>query len=186
MVYTLIGRINGMESIDYFQSIGISQPVLVTNGAALSVINFILQAGVPVIVDGVHDLPHLNDSPIEAPYQLAVKLSQAGILTAITFPGSMSSRNLAFTAGTAVAHGLDKETALQLITYNPAKILGIDNQYGSLANGKSATFFISEGDALDMASQNIVQAFIDGRAIELTAKQQELYNRYQQKYAIGE
>lgn len=175
-----------MESIHYFQSMGIAKPILVTSGAALPVIDFIRQANVPVIVNGVHDLPQLNDSPVEAPYQLAVKLTQAGILTAVTYPGSMSSRNLAFTAGTTVAHGLDKETALQLITLNPAKILGINEQYGSLATGKSATFFISQGDALDMATQNIDQAFIDGRAIELTAKQQKLYHRYQKKYAIGE
>jgi len=175
-----------MESIHYFQSIGIDKPVLITDGAAIPVIDFIRQAKVPVIVSSVHDLPQLNDSPIEAPYQLAVKLSQAGILTAITYPDSMSSRNLPFTAGTTVAHGLDKETALQLITLNPAKILGIDKQYGSLVAGKSATFFISQGDALDMASQNIRQAVIDGRNIDLQGKQQKLYDRFQQKYQLGE
>jgi imidazolonepropionase-like amidohydrolase len=39
--------------------------------------------------------------------------------------------------------GLNKEKALQLITENPAKILGIDEDYGTLEVGKSATLFIS-------------------------------------------
>ncbi|MCW8869664.1 MAG: amidohydrolase family protein, partial [Proteobacteria bacterium] len=110
----------------------------------------------------------------------------AGILTAISYPGSMSSRNLGFTAGTAVAQGLDQETALTLITLNPAKILKIDENYGSLAVNKSATFFISNGDALDMSGQQIQTAFIDGRQIDLSGKQQKLYQRYHDKYQSSE
>ena len=43
----------------------------------------------------------------------------------------MGARNLPFLAGTAAAYGLDKEEALKLITYNTAKILGIDNITGT-------------------------------------------------------
>ncbi|KAA3639217.1 MAG: amidohydrolase [Proteobacteria bacterium] len=175
-----------IESIEFMQSIGIEKPVLVTDSAALSVLDFIVSADVPVIVSTVHDLPQRNDSPIDQPYKVAAKLQQAGILTAVTYPGSMSSRNLGFTAGTTVAQGLEKETALQLITLNPAKILKIDNHYGSLAVNKSATFFISAGDALDMASQQLQYAYIDGRPIELDGKQQKLYQRYHDKYQPAE
>ena len=55
----------------------------------------------------------------------------------------MQTRNLPFYAGTCAAWGLTKEQTLQLITGNSAKILGIDNQYGTLESGKSATLFIS-------------------------------------------
>jgi hypothetical protein len=91
------------------QTIGIEQPILVTDTAALPVIDFIVSADVPVIVSTVHDLPQRHDSPIEDPYRVAVELQQAGVLTAISYPGSMSSRNLGFTAGTTVAQGLDKK-----------------------------------------------------------------------------
>jgi len=174
-----------IESLEFMQSIGI-KPVLVTDSAALPVIDFIASTGVPVIVSTVHDLPQRDDSPIENPYRVAVALQQAGILTAISYPGSMSSRNLGFTAGTAVAQGLDQETALTLITLNPAKILKIDKNYGSLAVNKSATFFISNGDALDMSGQQIQAAFIDGRQIDLSGKQQKLYQRYHDKYQSSE
>jgi len=109
-------------------------------------------------------------------------LIDAGILTALSYPGSMSSRNLAFTAGTTVAYGNDVTEALSMITLNAAKILGIDDKYGSLEIGKSATFFISDGDALDMRSNLIKEAYIDGRQIELNTRQQELYQRYKYKY----
>ncbi len=175
-----------IESIEFMQSMGINQPVLVTGSAALPVIDFIVSADVPVIINSVHSLPQRNDSPVEQPYAVAVKLQQAGVLTALSYPGSMSSRNLGFTAGTTVAQGLDKNTALQLITLNPARILKIDNRYGSLATDKSATFFISTGDALDMSAQQLQSAYIDGRKIDLSGKQQKLYKRYHDKYQLAE
>ena len=94
----------------------------------------------------------------------------------------MNSRNLPFYAGTTVAYGLTKEQALQLITLNTAKILGIDSSYGSLEVGKSATLFISTGDALDMRTNNLTNAFIDGREISLESHQTELWKRYSKKY----
>ncbi|GAA4818647.1 imidazolonepropionase [Marinicella pacifica] len=175
-----------IESIEFMQSIGIQKPVLVTDSAALPVIDFIISAEVPVIVSSVHDLPQRTDSPVEQPYAVAVKLQQAGVLTAVTYPGSMSARNLGFTAGTTVAQGLDKNTALKMITFNPAKILKIDDRYGSLAVDKSATFFISSGDALDMSGQQLKAAYIDGRKIDLNGKQQKLYHRYHDKYQLTE
>jgi len=77
---------------------------------------------------------------------------------------------------------LDKEKALQLITGNNAKILGIDGDYGTLETGKSATLFVSQGDALDMRGNQLTHAFIDGRAISLETHQTELWKRYMGKY----
>jgi imidazolonepropionase-like amidohydrolase len=166
----------------HFKSIGLDHLVLVTEQAAESVIDFIKQQDISVIISGTHALPAQAEDAIDARYDLPVRLQQAGILTALTYPGSMSSRNLAFAAGSTVAYGNSKEDALQLITGNPAKILGIDKQYGTLEVGKSATFFISSGDALDMRGNVIEQAFIDGRPVELHTRQQELYERYKDKY----
>jgi imidazolonepropionase-like amidohydrolase len=94
----------------------------------------------------------------------------------------MNSRNLPFYAGTAAAFGVDKELALQMITLNTAKILGMEDQIGSLEVGKDATLFISEGDALDMGGNILTKAFIQGRDISLETHQTELYKRYSKKY----
>jgi imidazolonepropionase-like amidohydrolase len=97
---------------------------------------------------------------------------------------AMGLRNLPFLAGTAIAYGLEPEQALCAITINAAKIIGIDKKYGSIEVGKSSTLFISTGNALDMMTNNVEQAFIDGRAIDLNNHQKELYHRYSQKYGI--
>ena len=75
------------------------------------------------------------------------------------------------------------EEALKLITSNPAKILGIDDIVGTLEVGKDATLFISEGDALDMRTNILTNAFIQGREISLDSHQTELYDRYMKKYS---
>jgi imidazolonepropionase-like amidohydrolase len=49
---------------------------------------------------------------------------------------------------------------LQLITSNTAKLLNIDTMCGTLEEGKDATLFVSEGDALDMRTNKLTQAFI--------------------------
>ena len=175
-----------IEGINYFKSIGIKDIVLVTDESANKVIDFIKNAEVSVILESVHSLPQQADDSVDSAYTLPSKLQQAGILTAISYPGSMSSRNLAFTAGTTAAYGNNKQQALSMITLNPAKILGIDDNYGSLEVGKSATFFISDGDALDMRGNIIKEAYIDGRQIELHARQQELYERYKEKIMNAE
>jgi imidazolonepropionase-like amidohydrolase len=69
------------------------------------------------------------------------------------------------------------------LTGNSAKILGIDDRYGTLEVGKSATLFISEGDALDMRGNALTHAFIDGRMISLETHQTELWKRYMEKYS---
>ena len=98
----------------------------------------------------------------------------------------MYTRNLPFYAGSFAAYGMDKEVALQLITSNPAKILGIDDRVGTLTVGKDATLFLSLGDALDMRTNQIFKAWIQGREISLETHQTELWRRYSEKYSTEE
>ncbi|MBL4710227.1 MAG: amidohydrolase family protein, partial [Flavobacteriales bacterium] len=95
---------------------------------------------------------------------------------------AMGTRNLPFYAGTAAAYGVEKEAALSMITLNTAKILGIDDQVGSIEEGKWATLFVSEGDALDMRTNQVSLAYIQGKQIELTNPQIKLWKKYEAKY----
>ncbi len=146
----------------------------------------IAAAGVPILVARVHSLPTREDEDYDMPYKLPKLLADAGVLVGIENSGSMERhqvRNVPFYAGTVAAHGLDMEAALSMVTLNTAKILGIDDQYGSLEEGKSATLFISEGNALDMRTNKLTRAFIDGRDISLDTRQKDLYDRYMEKYS---
>ena len=152
---------------------------------AFRVAPLLKENNVSVLLKRVHDLPLLEDEDVNLPYKNAKLLVDAGVLVGLENAGDMErmqTRNLPFYAGTCAAWGLSKEQALQLISGNTAKILGIDKQYGTLEAGKSATLFISEGDALDMKSNLISLAFIDGRNISLESHHTELYKRYKEKF----
>jgi Amidohydrolase family len=141
---------------------------------------------IPVILETLHDLPTLADDDIHQPFKTPYILQKAGVLFAINDnSGNTRSRNLAYNAGTAVAYGLSKEQGLASVTLNAAKILGIDNITGSIEVGKDANIVISTGDILDMRTNNITQAFIKGRSVELNDKQKQLYERYKYKYNLN-
>lgn len=173
-----------IESILFAEEQGVKNIVLVGGGDALLVKDFLKNRSIPVIVANVHVLPNRPDDPVQRPYQLPALLQEAGLMVGLGYERGMnaSARNLPFIAGTAAAHGLEKEAAVQLITQNNAQILGISDRYGTLEEGKSATLFVSEGDALDMRTNIITQAFVDGREITLPALQQRLYEKYKEKY----
>lgn len=148
----------------------------------------LLENNVAVLLRRVHQLPILEDEDVNLPFKNAKLLTDAGVLVGLENMGDMERmqvRNLPFYAGTCVAWGMDKEKALQLITSNSAKIVGIDANYGTLESGKSATLFISDGDALDMKTNKVIAAFIDGRQISLESHQTELYERYKEKFQNG-
>ena len=69
-----------------------------------------------------------------------------------------------------------------MVTRINAEILGIQERIGTLEVGKDATLFISEGDALDMRTSKVIGAFIQGRDIDLNGTQQQLYERFRDKY----
>ena len=77
---------------------------------------------------------------------------------------------------------MEKEEALKLINSNTAKILGIDSRVGTLEAGKDATLFVSVGDALDMRTNKLTDAFISGKEIQLNGMQQQLYEKFKKKY----
>jgi imidazolonepropionase-like amidohydrolase len=97
---------------------------------------------------------------------------------------AMQSRNLPFNAGVAAAYGLTKEQALASITSNAAKILGVDKELGTIEEGKLASIVVSDGDILDIKTNNIILAYIAGKSVVLNNKQTELYLKYKSKYGI--
>jgi imidazolonepropionase-like amidohydrolase len=177
-----------IESVTYFESVGVKKIVLVGGYEAYKITDFMKQHNLAIIIDRIHELPQTDDDDIQLPYRMPKILWDAGILFTCSHQGDMEvmgSRNLPFNAGTAVGFGLEYEQAVQMITLNAARILGVDQQLGSIEVGKDATFFISGGDALDMKSNNLALAYINGRSIELKNSQYYLYEMYMGKYGLG-
>ena len=178
-----------IESIDFARNMGIEQPVLVGAHDAWHVADYLREHHISVLLADVHRLPLREDEPIDLPYRLPVELHKKGILVGLAYADTWSIaswRNLAFLAGQCVSYGLEKEQALQMITFNTAKILGIDKQTGTLEIGKDANFILSQGDLLDMKTHQVTHAFIQGREIDLSGKQELLYKRFLEKYKSEE
>lgn len=174
-----------MDAVSELKQHGVSEIVLVGGYQADQIIPFLKRHDIPVLLDRVHSLPRQQDDDYDKPFRLPAILSNAGLTVGLNARGSMermSTRNLPFYAGHAAGFGLTSEQALQLVTSNTANILGIGKRYGTLEIGKSATLFVSRGDALDMSTNQLTHAFIDGRSISLETHQTELYQRYSQKY----
>jgi len=93
------------------------------------------------------------------------RLARAGVTIAITTDHPVVPINfLAYQAALSVKDGLDRETALQAVTINPARIVGIDDRLGSLEVGKDGDLVIWSGDPLNVLSR-VERALIGGAEI---------------------
>ena len=160
------------------------KPVLVGAYDAYLMADELAQKQIPIILDKCHALPSRTDDDIQQNYKTPAILQNAGVLFCISINGSWQQRNLAFEAGTAAAFGLSKEQALETITYNAAKILKLDSKIGTIEVGKKATLLICKGDLLDMKTNQLIAAYIDGRMINLGNKQIDLFKKFADKYGI--
>ena len=178
---SVAGEKDIIAAVKFAQKYGIT-PVIVGGDEAYLITSFLKENNVAVIVNEPHSLPDSDDSDVNMPYKNAGVLANAGVEVVMSMQSYWQLRNLPFMAGTIAAWGLDKEKALQTITLNTAKVLGIDKIAGSLEIGKDATFFISAGDALDMKSNKVEQAFIQGRDINLDNLHKQLDKKFSDKY----
>ncbi len=158
--------------------------VLIGGGESYLITDRLRADNIPVVYTGTHELPSAPDSDVDQMFKTPALLAAAGVKYCIGLGGSWQVRNLPFLAGNTVPYGVKKEEALRSITLNTAEILGISARVGSLEVGKDATFFISIGDALDMRSNQLTTAFVQGRALPLVSRQQVLYDKYMQKFGL--
>ncbi|WP_205512285.1 amidohydrolase family protein [Longitalea arenae] len=171
-------------AIDFVKEFGFDV-VIVGGSESYQIADLLKQYNIAVILEDEHALPTAEDDDVDQPFKTPAQLQKAGVLFALNDEHAESRyRNLPFNAGTAASYGLTKEQALQAITLNAAKILGVDDKTGSLEAGKDANIIISEGDILDMRTSIITYAFIQGREVSLENKQKQLYDRYKYKYEL--
>jgi imidazolonepropionase-like amidohydrolase len=173
-----------LVAIDFVKEFGFDV-VIVGGSESYQIANLLKQNNIAVILGSEHELPSMEDDDIDQPFKTPAALQKAGVLFALNDAFTEARyRNLSFNAGTAATYGLSKEQALQAITLNTAKILGIDDRTGSLEAGKDANIVVCDGDILDMKSSNVSYAIIQGRNVSLDNKQKQLYERYRYKYGI--
>lgn len=171
-------------AVDFVKEFGFDV-VIMGGSESYRIADLLKQNNIAVILEQMHNLPTMTDDDVDQPFKTPAALQKAGVLFAINDEdGNTRQRNLAFNAGTAAAYGLTKEEALAAISLNAAKILGVDDKTGSVETGKDANLLVCDGDLLDMKSNLIIYAFIQGRQLDLTDKHKQLYERYKYKYGL--
>jgi imidazolonepropionase-like amidohydrolase len=174
-----------VDVIDFSKDFKLPFPVIVGGDEAYLIGAKLKDSKIPIMLNRIHSLPKHEDDLTYQPYRLPALLKAQGILFCLQNEGDMqpmNTRNLPFQAGTTMAYGLTAEEALQTVSLNVCKIVGIDQDYGTLAVGKKATFFVSKGPALDMKTNLVTLILIDGKFCPTSNFQQELYQKYQDKY----
>jgi imidazolonepropionase-like amidohydrolase len=102
---------------------------------------------------------------IDAIPQNAYLLWKSGVLVSLhTDNPVVEERNYIEQAAIITHYGTPEEAALQMVTINPAKILGIDNRVGSIDPGKDADLTLWSGDPLELTSK-AETVFIDGKLV---------------------
>jgi imidazolonepropionase-like amidohydrolase len=174
-----------LDVIEFCEKYAIKYPVIIGGHDAYLLGARLKDSHIPIMLERVHKLPEFEDEPVDLPYQLPNLLQKQGVLFCLQNQGdmeAMNARNLPFQAGTAMAYGLTEEQAIQAISLSTCQILGIDEKYGSIEIGKSATLFVSQGNALDMRTNKVNLIMRDGKLIENTNFQEDLYLKYKKKY----
>lgn len=143
----------------------------------------IAAAGVPVIADGLDDLPNSFEELASTQSNIG-RMVKAGVKVAINASAMENPRNLNQYAGNLVAlsripgaDGLSWGQAFATITSVPAQISGLGANGGRLVPGATADVVLWDGDPLEVRSVP-TRVYIDGVEQPLDSHQTRLRDRY--------
>lgn len=159
------------------------KPVVAGGAEAWIVARELAEAGVPVILDPLENLPSDFDK-LGARLDNARLLHEAGVRIAFSQTDSFYLRKNRQLAGNAVAHGLPWQAALAAITSAPAEIFGQGAARGRIAAGQAADLVLWSGDPLEVTSV-AEQVWIAGNPVTMRSRQTELRDRYLERLRSG-
>jgi imidazolonepropionase-like amidohydrolase len=136
--------------------------LVIDHGTEANLLADVLAAkGIPVIIGPLftsRSKVELRNRSLANPGRLA----RAGVTIAITTDHPVVPIHfLVHQAAFAVREGLDAATALEALTINPARIVGIDGRLGSIEVGKDGDLAIWSGDPFNVLNR-VQRAFVDG------------------------
>jgi imidazolonepropionase-like amidohydrolase len=126
----------------------------------------IVAAKVPVVVHPTMQRPSAMET-------LNTTLGNAAVLAGKKIPLAIGTgfegyvpktRVLRHEAGMAMVNGLGFDGALRAVTLDAAKVLGIDDRFGSIEPGKAADLVLYDGDPFEHAT-HVTHTIQDGRVV---------------------
>ncbi len=142
----------------------LSNTVLILGGDAHKAAAQIAATELPVVIGP--GLTHRERDPLTGRLTetfVPKQFYDAGVMFALlpNESGAFAERYPTYSAAQCVRNGVPRQAALEAITINPAKMLGVDDQLGSIEVGKTANLVILSGDPLDFNSW-VEKSYIDG------------------------
>ena len=144
---------------------------------AYKVKDLLRSKGIPVILRPMLTLPVDADDPYDRLLSQPAELAAAGVKFAFASFDNSFSRRLGQNAANAVAYGLPYDEALKAVTIYPARIFGLDEQIGTLEQGKLANLIVTNGDPLELTT-DVKYLFIRGQMTSMDNRHLRLYEKY--------
>ena len=159
-----------------------------TSADILSAIRLAKEFGLKLVLEGASEayrvIPQIKESGAEvivhATMQrgggetLNMTMENAAILYRAGIPVCIESgyeayvpktRVVLFEAAAAVAHGMPRIAAMEAITINPARLLGIEKRVGKIAKGMDADLVFFDGDPFEYTTR-VTGVMIDGQLMK--------------------
>jgi len=182
-VVFLVNRASDIRAVVRFAQERGMKPVIAGGTEAWVVARELAEAGVPVVLDPLENLPGDFDR-LGARFDNAKLLHEAGVTIAFSQSDSFHLRKNRQLAGNAVAHGLPWEAALAAITSAPADIFGLGTARGRIEAGQAADLVLWSGDPLEVTTV-AEQVWIAGNPVTMRSRQTELRDRYLERLGSG-
>jgi len=151
--------------------------VLAGGEEAYKVKDLLRSKDIAVILRPMLSSPPDEDDPYVRELSQPAELAAAGVKFAIASFDNSFARRLGQNAANAVAHGLSHDEALRAVTINPAQILGLGSQIGTLEQGKIANLIVTNGDPLELTT-DVKYLFIKGQLTSTENRHHRLYEKY--------
>ena len=131
-------------------------------------------ADIPVMVNGLDNLPS-NFDALGSRLDNAALLHEAGVQVLFTSGETHNARKVRQGAGTAVAHGMPHEAAIEAMTTAPSRVFG--GRARALEVGTRADMVIWSGDPLEVTSY-ATSVILKGEVTSMATRQSKLLQRY--------
>ena len=174
-----IMRVNSQEDIEGAVALGeeLEINIIIAGGRdAWKVRDLLAEKNIPVVLGSIRSTPG-QGLPYDAVYAQPGVLVAAGVKIAFSTGSASNARHVPYHAALATAYGLSPEDAWKALTIWPAEIWHVDDEIGTVEEGKLANLFVADGDPLDIRT-NVSEVFIKGRRVPMDDRATRLYEKH--------